>query len=1134
MVCPSCGERNPDRARFCLRCGMPLEGPGRRHEERKVVTILFCDLVGFTERSDRADPEDIKATLRPYHAAIKRVLDTFGGTLDKFVGDGVLGVFGAPTGHEDDPERAIRAAFRIRREIDGLNEGRAEAPLAVRIGIDTGEAVAVIGPGRQVGERITGDVIAAAERLQAVAPIGGIAVGAATRRATSDRFSFRPLETSDGVLSAWEPTEVSRLVRETPHSPFVGREEEAALLRAAFRRCVSERSVQLVTIIGEPGVGKSRLIAELAEHLDAQPELIRWRQGRALPYGEGVGLWPLAEIVKAEAGILESDPPDEARTKLSRSIDAVVEDPSERDWLLARLGPLVGLGEMGSAGDRSESFTAWRRSLEALATQHPLVLVLEDLHWADPVLLEFVEHLTDWTIDLPVLLVCAARPELYERAPGWGGGKRNATTISLAPLSDAETAVLISALLDRAVLPAETQRALLERAGGNPLYAEEFVQMLIDRGLLERGRAVRLREDVAGVPVPESIQAIIGARLDALGPETKTLLQDASVIGREFWAGALAMMGRVEPELVRTRLQEAARLELIRPVQPSSIKDDEEYGFWHLLIRDVAYAQLPRAERGTKHRAAAEWIAAVAGDRVGDQAEILAHHYGRALELALATDGRDVDELREHTVHHLAEAADRAARVDAESAHRHLVRAVDLLPEGDPARGRLLVRLGEIETMLGRFSDAGRRFDLAIVGFLAQDDQRGVGEALALKTRALHKLGDLRRATDLLEEAIAILEKLPPGPELARAYSRMASHRLAIGDYEETRRNAELALALAERVGPQDEVVRARQNLGAARCELGDAGGLADLWSALRLGLEQGGGVEIAVTYMNLALQLWLLDWPAIALQVWDSGVEFATVRGFVHEAFWCKGGRLEVLFDLGRWDELVLVAAEIEEWDREEGGGQLRSFAEMYRGMVLGYRGDLQAAVLLEEEVLPRMRILRRAEFLAPALAFSALLELERGHEAMAVDLVREFGRVTEGYDSYRLQYLPPAARVLVDTGRLDVLESLMLDDDRTRNARTRHALASARALEAEGRGRFAEAADRYADAAQGWLTYGSMLERAHAVLGEGRCRGALGEKDRASELVAQARALFASLGAETMVRRIDAARGRAAAASS
>ncbi len=1131
MLCPACGERNPDRARFCLRCGAVLETPGRRDEERKVVTVLFCDLVGFTARSDRADPEDVKATLRPYHTAIKRVLENFGGTLDAFVGDGVVGVFGAPTAHEDDPERAIRAAFRIQNEIGMLNEGGdGEAPLAVRIGIDTGDAVVALGPGPQVGERVTGDVVSLASRLEALAPVGGVAVGETTRRATRDRFAFDPIEAAEPP--AWEPRDVSRLVRERTDTPFVGRAEESSLLRAAFRRCAGEPSVQLVTVVGEPGVGKTRLIAEFAEYLDAQPELIRWRQGRCLPYGDGVGLWPLSEMLKAEAGILESDPPEDAKTKLARSIETAVDDPSERDWLLARLGPLVGLGEMAIASDRAESFTAWRRFLEALATQHALVLVFEDLQWADPALLEFVEHLVDWSTDLPMLILCASRLELYDRWPGWGGGKRNSATISLPPLSEAETATLLSGLLDQAVLPAETQRALLDRAGGNPLYAEEFVRMLADRGILERaGRTLRLAPDTE-IPVPESIQSIIVARLDTLSPESKSLLQDAAVLGRGFWAGSVAAVSGMDLAEVRGRLHEVSRLELIRPLRSSSVKDDEEYAFWHILIRDVAYAQMPRAERGAKHRAAAEWIAKVAGDRIADQSEVLAYHYGQALELAIASGGPDVEELRARTVEQLVVAGDRAVRVDASSAERNLRHAFELLPEGDPQRPRLLVRFADAETTLGRFADAKSHFDEAIEELRAFGDMVGLGEAMAFKMRALNKLGDHRDIDRLMQGAIEILEREPPGPELARAYSRAAGLQLTQGDFVACRRYAELALELAEEVGLDDEVVRARQNLGAARCELGDPGGLADLWAALRLGLELGAGVETALSYGNLAYQLWLLEGPAIALQVWDSAVEFSEVRGFSTEAYWSRCGRLEVLFDLGRWDDLVETALQIEAWDREEGGGQLRTFAEFLRAMVLVRRGELREAVLLEEEFLPRVRILQRAEFLAPALCLGALLEQMRGHATMAVDLVEEYVRATEGHASYRLQFLPDAARVLVANGRLDRLESLIPNTDGT-TARTRNAIGTAQAILSEARGDLENASERYAAAAAAWLSYGSILERALALAGEGRCRFASGHP-AAEDALRTAREAFAALGAAPWVAEIDALLEDAAAARS
>jgi len=801
--------------------------------------------------------------------------------------------------------------------------------------------------------------------------------------------------------------------------------------------------------------------------------------------------------------------------------------------MLVRLVPLVGVGETAMAGERAESFTAWRRYLEALASQHALVLVFEDLHWADEALLEFIEHLADWTTGLPMLILCAARPELYDRRPGWGGGKRNAATISLPPRSDSETAMLISGLLDQAVLPAETQRALLDRAGGNPLYAEEFVQMLTDRGILERtDRTLRLSGG-AEIPVPESVQAIIGARLDTLSHETKSLVQDAAVVGRVFWTGAVATIGGVERSEARLRLHEVSRLELIRPIRSSSVEDDEEYAFWHILVRDVAYAQIPRAERGAKHRAAAEWLTQVAGDRVADQAEVLAHHYGQALELALAAGADDATELRELTVRHLVVAGERAARVDAGSAERHFRRAAELLPETDPKRPPVLLRLADTETTLGRFTDARHRFDLAISGLMAADDLLGVGEAMALKTRALHKLGDTRETTRLLKEAVEILEDLPPGPELARAYSRTASNHLMLGDYEACREYAAMTLKLAERLSLDEEVVRARQNLGAARVELGDQAGLADLWAALRLGLDLGIGVETAVTYGNLAYQLWLLDGPGISLQVWDAAVEFAHVRGFSTEEYWSKCGQLEALLDLGRWDEVVAIADDIERWDKEAGGGQMRTFAEFYRAMVLARRGDIQAAVLLEEEFLPRVRIMRRAEFLAPALTVGALLEHMRGHETMAVDLVEEFLRETEEHPSYRLQFLPDAARVLVANGRLDRLEPLIDGAPEARNVRTRNALETARAIAAEGRGDLEDAARRHAACADAWLAYGSVPERAYALLGEGRSRRAAGDPG-GDEPLHQAREAFDALGATPTVRELDELLGDAAAATS
>src|SRR5581483_4839087 len=608
-----------------------------------------------------------------------------------------------------------------------LSEELGGHALAVRIGVATGEASVLVGPRPQLGERVAGDVVRLAWVLQAAAPVGGVAVSEPTYRATRDLFVYEPLDPlpsagGDAPRSAWRAVETrSRLVRETAHTPFVGRAEESAMLRAAFRRAVAEPSVQLVTITGEPGVGKSRLIAELAGYLDEVPEIIRWRLGRCPPYGDGGSFWALSEIVKAETNLLDSDPPEEARAKLAGGVARLVEDPAERDWLLARLAPLVGLGEDVSSADRTESFNAWRRYLEAMAAQHATVLVFEDLQWADPALIEFLEHLVDWATSLPLLVICAARPELYERNPGWGGGKRNSTTIALPPLSETETAMLISGLLDRAVLPPETQRSLLERAGGNPLYAEEFVRMLADRGSPKTGWTPGGEAD-GEVAVPESVQALIAARLDTLPPESKGLLHDAAVLGTVFWSGALAFMQGTDEAEVRSRLHEIAR-----------------------------------AERGRKHRVAAQWIESLVGDRVSERAEALAHHYGRALELARTVgEAEEVPDLERATARYLRIAGDRALRLNLPAAEASYRRALELLAPGDPERPGALLRTAEAVSLAGRFREADTLYAEAIDGFRAAQDALGLGEALALWSRAASQMGDTERSGALLRQAVEI------------------------------------------------------------------------------------------------------------------------------------------------------------------------------------------------------------------------------------------------------------------------------------------------------------------------------------------------------------------------------------------
>ena len=550
-TCASCAHENRDGAKFCEACATPLVAPARAiADERKVITALFCDLVGFTATSEAADPEDVDAMLAVYFAMARAEIESFGGIVEKFIGDAVVGVFGVPAAHEDDPERAVRAGLQIAEEAEHL-EALGGAPLKLRVGINTGEALVRLGIAPTSGKGfLSGDSINTASRIQSVAPEMGVAVGLGTFEATAAAFDYDELEPAvlkgktDPVRVFHAKAPRARLgsdLTRTHDTPFIGREIDLAIIKRVFEKTVAAGSPQLITVVGEPGLGKSRIVAELGRYVDDLPARITWRHGRCLPYGEGITFWALGEILRGHAGILESDPPEVATAKL----DEVLPEGPERAWFRQRLLPLLGI-EATSTAEREELFTAWRRFLEHIAEQGPTVIVFEDLHWADEAMLAFLEHLAGRAEAVPLLVIGTARPELFERRAGYAAGLRNITNINLSPLSEEETARLVSALLATSVVAAELQRPIVDRAGGNPLYAEEFVRLLKDKDLLvNKDQRWQLREG-AEVPFPDSVQALIAARLDTLSSDAKSVLADAAVIGKVFWAGAIAQMGDLD------------------------------------------------------------------------------------------------------------------------------------------------------------------------------------------------------------------------------------------------------------------------------------------------------------------------------------------------------------------------------------------------------------------------------------------------------------------------------------------------------------------------------------------------------------------------------------------------------------
>ena len=965
LICSACGKENPEEARFCLACGTRFAAePAAAREERKVVTVLFCDLVGFTSRSEQLDPEEVSATLAPYHARLRSTLERYGGTVEKFIGDAVMAVFGAPVGHEDDPERAVRAALAIR---DELTE---EGELDVRIAVNTGEALVRLGARPQRGEAmVAGDVVNTAARLQSAAPVNGILVGEATYRASRRVVDYRGAEPVSAKgkaesIAVWEALEArSRFgvdVRQQGRTPLVGRKRELDLLWDALQRAREEREPQLVTLVGVPGIGKSRLVWELFQRVDAEPEFVTWRQGRSLPYGEGVSFWALSEMVKAQAGILESDSVAEATQKLEATIDRLEVD--DADWLLRHLRPLVGLDTSEPPAAAGEAPAAWRRFFEVLADQQLLVLVFEDLHWADEGLLDFVDELAEGSRGAPLLVVGTARPELMSRRGGWGGGKANALTISLSPLSDEDTARLANAVLERTVVPAELQAALLARAGGNPLFAEEFARLAAERG--------------DGAELPDTVQALIAARLDALPGAEKKLLQTAAVVGKIFWVGVLGEQATEE------RLAALERKDFIRRERRSSVAGETEYAFRHVLTRDVAYAQIPRSARAQKHEETAAWIGSLSHDRAEDRAEMLAHHYVSALEYARAS-GVESDALVERARVALREAGDRAMAVSAlGAAARYYREALELWPADDVDRPRLLLAAGRADSQ-GPGGGA-EELESARLALAASGDAEGAAEAEALLGNLLWRRGERERATKHIGRAQELAADLPPSQAKTFVLTVAAGNAMVAGEDEKAAELAMEVVRLGEALGLDELRVQALTTLGSVSMHGGDRIALDFFDEALALG-RRSRTPAILRTYANLAVSQVGFGDIARALETVHEGLAVAETFGEVSNRRWLRGQLHFPRFALGNWDA-ALRAVDSFLGERERlGAHYLEHDQHETRAMIRLARDDVSGAL---EDVAAALSLARGAgdrQALYPALAVAAFIYAEAGATAEA-----------------------------------------------------------------------------------------------------------------------------------------------------
>jgi class 3 adenylate cyclase/tetratricopeptide (TPR) repeat protein len=762
------------------------------HELRKTVTVVFVDVTESTRLGAGLDPEPLRQVMLRYFEAVSDVLRRHGGTVEKFIGDAVMAVFGVPAVHEDDALRAVRAAVEVQEEIEKLNdelERERGIRIQIRTGVNSGEVIA--GVGAREHALVTGDAVNVAARLQQAAGPGEILIGDGTHRLARDAVVVQKVD-SLTVRGKEDPVVTWRLVSVIEgalsfsrrfDAPLVGRTRELAQLRIAFERAVEDRANYLFTILGPAGIGKSRLAAELFSTLSTAARIV---SGRCLAYGEGITYWPLREIVNA----LERD-------QAGKPMSALLEDEADGGTIAMRVAGAIGRFEV--AGTAEETFWAVRRLFEALARERPLVVMFEDIHWAEPTLLDLIDHVAAWSRDAPILLLCLARPELLDSRPNWGGGKLNSASLILDSLSDDEADVLIDHLVGEGELRPELRRQIAEKGDGNPLFVEQMLALLAER------------PERASVEVPATIQTLLAARLDGLADAERTVIERAAVVGTRFWLTAIVDLLPAElHEAVPNVLQLLMRKELIRP-DPIEIAGEQAYRFRHILIRDAAYDAIAKAVRADLHERFATFIEETASARLTEIEEIIGYHLeqARAHRADLAPVDDHAADLAARAAHHLAAAGRRAlARGDVSAAANLLTRTAALLPSNAPERIQLLPALGGALVVAGELAQAEAVLSEAIAAGAAAGDRQ-----VELHARLEHAF--LRALTDpdvsveqlrlIAEDAIPELEAVGDELGLAKAWRRIADAHWMSSQWGEQERALEHALRYAERAGDARE-----------------------------------------------------------------------------------------------------------------------------------------------------------------------------------------------------------------------------------------------------------------------------------------------------------------------------------------
>lgn len=989
MACASCGAEVAAGARFCAACGTPVAADAgseaQAPRERKVATLLFADLVGFTALNERHDPEVIESVVGRAFERLSAEVGRYEGVVEKFAGDAMLAVFGVPTVHEDDAERAVRAALEMQAAMTELRIGlqrEGQPGLALRIGVETGEVLA--SPQRATTDRdrmVTGDAVNTAARLEQAATEGEVVVGPGTYAATRDVVEYEelaPIELKGKAfpVPAWRAVRVrtGRGGRRATHgleAPLIGRDEELALIKETVRRATAEGRPHLLTVLGSAGVGKSRLAWELEKYLDGLPERYHWRKGRCLAYAQ-TSYSALADALAADASALDDDTTDTVEAKLSARIDDLATGASAAAVEAARAGARIVLGLAAAGGmPRDELFDAWRLYLELVARRAPLVLVLEDIHWADEGLLDFIEFLTRWA-EAPIVLLCLARHELLERRPTWAGGLPNASTIVLNPLDAGESERLIGGLLGSALPPALQQR-VVDVAEGNPLFAEELIRLLVDRGVVRHTDAGwEQAQSLDEVEIPQSIQALLAARLDSLPSDEKRLSQDAAVVGRIFWDRVLAHLAGASPGTIVGLVRSLRVKELVVPREPSTLTDALEYSFRHVLIRDVAYESLPKRERARKHRAVAAWAEERLGDRADEVVELLAAHYWSALryEEEFTTDGRELTELRHRTLQYARAAGHRALDL---SQHESATRWMRIVVDQGRALGLPPDELAEIVLDYVAVSELYETYEAklgavnqALEGLASGGDPTEQDRLLIARLRAWEGYL-LYAASSKVDEAraafhagLTALDGL--GPSEARA---ALLHRLGWLTWRATSAIdavEPLERALTEaRASGSDRMERwALHDLGLAEARGTSGPGLEKVEKSMRLAQDANDLPLLMRCYINLSSLLFDAGQPERGIALAEEGLERARRSTDRQSVFWLSSNLAGTYSAMGRLAEALPLHEE--SMAAADALGLVRAGVPEYAltlmriGRVTEARDVWEAARIVEEHPEPQM----------------------------------------------------------------------------------------------------------------------------------------------------------------------------------